>query len=175
MKIKKTFSILLAVIICACLCAVLFACGNDLPDNSEGVTVTLIVQDINGNELYNMELLTFKSALSDSFIEFEGLNVKGNQSYLGLYITTIEVGYLETVIDEEWGDYDIFVATATLNPVFPTVFAVYHNINDIKYKDIPEKKRTVNGETFYYSGVGVSHLPLFNGATYILTLEIYGG
>lgn len=173
---KKLLSMILIVLLVTAMAVSLAACKEELPDNSQqGVNVTFIVIDTDGTELYNKKLETKRAALADSFVEFEGLNVKGSNSYLGLFITSVEIGEIKLIKDDVWGDYEGFVADITLSPEYPVVFALYHDIDDIKYKDIPEKTREFDGKTYYYSGVGVSLLPLLDGATYILTLETYGG
>ncbi|MCL2675259.1 MAG: hypothetical protein FWE84_01535 [Firmicutes bacterium] len=176
MKTKRLSAFILLVCVFAVGVFLLSACGNDLPDNTEGVTIRLIVLDGEGAELYNKEQLTYKSALADAFIEFEGLNVKGTSSYLGLFITSVEIGTLMLIEDSEWGNYEMFVADKTLEPAgYDEFIAVYHDIDDINYKWIPIATYAHDGKTFFSSGLGVSFLPLFDGATYMLTLETYGG
>lgn len=173
---KRLFGILLVVLLAPIMAVSLVGCNKDLPDNTQqGVSVTFVVLDQDGAELYKKELVTKKSVLADSFIEFEGLNVKGSTSYLGLYITSVEIGAIKLIKDDVWGDYEGFVADKVLAPEYPVVFALYHDIDDVKYQDIPIKTRQFDAKSFYYSGVGVNLLPLFDGATYILTLETYNG
>lgn len=49
--------------------------------------------------------------------------------------------------------------------------SVYHSIDDVNLKGMGEKEHS--GVTFFYSNVGVSSLPIVDGASYYFALETY--
>jgi len=164
----------------ACMLAVgvfaLPACGDKkLPDNSEhGVNITLVVLDLDGAKLYEKQALTYKPSLYETFNEFGELQVRVTTSFLGAWIQSVAVG---EIIEDSNGfrDFSYFSENAKIEENFAEskYVAVYHDIDDVNLKDLYMPNLTYNGKEYYYSLVGVSLLPLLDGATYILKLAAY--
>jgi len=146
-----------------------------LPDNSEeGVTFTLIVLDLDETPLFEKEILSHKSSLYDAFNEFEELQVRATSSFLGAFVHSVAVG--EIIEDEnEFGNFSYFSESAKIeeNFVESRYIAVYHDMDDDTLKDFFIPNLVHSEKDFFYSGVGVSLLPLREGASYILMLAAY--
>lgn len=154
------------LLFCALAAAAFFsftACSG-LPDNSAGVTVKLIVLDIGSAKLYEKELSTKKSSLYEAFNEFEGLQVQTTSSLGGAWVNAV------SVVAE-----DGFTVQAKIQEDFlqNRYIAVYHDIDDAALKDAYGANLAYLGKDYYFSGAGVSLLPLRDGATYILKLAAY--
>jgi spore maturation protein CgeB len=172
MKLKRLVFALVAVLalsVCAFGAAACFE--DDLPDNSAGVTITLAVLDLDSTELFKKTQSTKKSSLDEVFKEFDGIQVDTTaSSVLGSWLSYVELG---TVVTDT--EYPYFSAERRLPAADAEnqYIAVYHDIDDAGLKDLPSYNLTVADKTYFYSNKGVSHLPLVNGATYILKLASY--
>lgn len=71
--------------------------------------------------------------------------------------------------------YGAFVnSVCALSPVGNQYVALF--VNDVQYKDTSAyalADKTVNGETYYYSGVGISAVKLSDGLSILFSLETY--
>ncbi|MDD4840168.1 MAG: hypothetical protein PHE93_05860 [Clostridia bacterium] len=148
---KKLGVCLLAIsIITICLCCFV-ACNNTGDANAKTVTITI------GETAYTLD--TNSAYLHDALIE---LKEKGkishyefSESTYGIYITSIS-------------DLDLSVQNSFI--------AVYHNIDDaslIDYTEYASAPVVLNNTTYNPSYVGVSTLPLENGAKYLLKVSTY--
>ena len=170
---KRRFGLwLLCLAVCA---AFAVACvDGGLPDNSGGATVTLTVLDADGTSLYEKELTTQKTVLYDAFNEFPELQVGATSGFLGAFVQFVAIG--EIVESENtFGSFSYFDEKKRIegNDADSLFIAVYHNIDDEKWKGYFSPDLTHNEKTYFSSGVGVSLLPLIDGSSYILKLSSY--
>jgi hypothetical protein len=172
MKLKKILIALLLIAVLLAGALSMAACQDNLPDNSSGVTITLIILDLDETELFNEELLTKKSSLYEVFNEFENLQISQTSSFLGAYITAISIGTIE---ENDYGSY--FSESMRLESGYENgsykYIALYHNINVASLKDAYVDNLTYQGSEYYYSAKGASKLPLNDGAVYLLKLATY--
>ena len=177
----KKVRLLLAAMLIAVLTMVcaggMAACVNPLPDNSDGVNITLYVLDLDGTELLKETLFTRKSVLYDAFNEFEGVQVRATSSFTGAFVEAVAVG---TLTETEFGGetFLTFTEQKRIEEDYGVnrFIAVYHDINDATLKGFfggASDELTHQGAKFYSSGTGVSALPLYDGASYMLKLAEY--
>ncbi len=171
MKVKKFLAVLLSVLALTAGAVFMAACKPDLPDNSAGVTVTLIVLDLDKTELYKKELETTKSSLYEVFNDFEELQVDSTSSFTGAFINGVAIGKIE---ENNFGPYFAEEKRIEGNFSDSTFIAVYHDLADESLRDTSGfYDIQYAGKTFYSSNKGVSQLPLIDGATYVLKLASY--
>jgi len=105
------------------------------------------------------------------------LQVQTTSSFTGAFVHSVAIGEIIDVKDDEWGDYSYFSEERRIAENFSQnlFIAVYHDIDDVKLKDISGlvENLTYLGKDYFSSGVGVSSLPLLDGATYILKLATW--
>lgn len=151
MKIKKIFAV---VLLLALLIAGLCACRDEIPDNSNGVEITLTVCGKDKSILFEKTVKTDKSFLSDVLKETEGLSFVFSTGDYGEYIESVDV-----------------IGKAKLEPASNEFISVFHNLDDPAYgeKGSPYNV-TINGTEYISSFAGVSSMPVFDGAGYLLML-----
>lgn len=168
MKAKKNITPLLFV--CTLLIGILLlsSCGNNLPDNSDGVNITLMVIDLDSTIKFEDTVKTTKSSLYDAFNEFAGISVQSTSSITGAYVNSVFSTETDASFSPVWKLENGYSGTDYY------YIAVYHDIDELELKDLSGYSEVlVFDKNYYYSGVGVSLLPLHEGATYILKLAAY--
>lgn len=145
-KSKFILTIALVLVLCLSLC---FVACDKTPDNTDNdlKEVVLIV----GNAVINAT--TEAQYVHDLLVE---LNANGDIQYEfenGAYgATVLKLNQLETTND--WSKW----------------IAVYHDIDDVTLYT-PGYNYTLNGDEYYSSSVGVSSLPVIDGATYVFVQQ----
>ncbi len=123
----------------------LFAC-DVTPENTGEKSVTIII----GDDTYTLK--TSKAYVHDALCELrdtQGVNYVFEDGPYGA--TIIGLNGLYTTVD--WSKY----------------VSTYHTIDDVTIRDMSSYATDfeMGGKTYYTSGVGVSSLPLVDGATYL--------
>lgn len=143
--VKRICSVL-AALVAVLACALVFAACDHSDANTGEVTVGLII-----GEAEAVSVTSDAPYLYDMLVEYcaeEGIALEGEESAYGFYITRIG--------DMVQGDgkYIMF----------------YHDIDDVTLYT-PGFDTERDGKTFFSSSLGVSSLPLRDGATYLIVLE----
>jgi len=176
MRTKVTKKLVIAVLIIAFTLGAAFlltACTEGLPDNSNGVAVTLKIVSLSGTELFSESLETKQQTLFQLLGECDKLEISATYSFAGAYLKSIAIG---EVVDGEWGPSFVKASEIAEGGNYANgdlvYIAVFHNVDKLEYKDLSGfiSDLTLNGKTYFASGVGVSFLPLYDGATYVLKL-----
>lgn len=158
MKHKRLLTWILAVVMVLWALACLVACGDDAGDSQilKG-TATVVV----GEKNYSVN---FETA------EFTNKNTAFN------LLTYLADNKKDFAFDCSFSGYGAFVNS--IGDVKPTEANQYVAlfVSDETYKDtsayaLPNK--TVNGVTYYYSGVGISGIKLADGLSVLFCLESY--
>ena len=164
-KTKKLLTIITVVMLLAVCFSALTACNES--DNSEKtVTVHFVGNDSYGYqiELFGITTTTHAANLHELMLELQKQNkvvYNYDNSTYGAYI--LSVGYLEDG------------SAKMLEPGGSEYVAILHSINEpdlIDYQNI-SKSFKINGKTFMYSYVGISSLPLVDGAGYAFYILSY--
>ena len=124
----------------------LAAC-NEKGGNTEEVTVSLILGDADAVSVTTDA--PFLYDLLKEYCEENGLALEGSTSATGFYATRIG----DLAEDAAAGEYFMF----------------YHDIDDITLYT-PGYDLERDGKTYFSASVGVSSLPLRDGATYLVTV-----
>lgn len=154
MKEQTKRKILLIAVVAMTICAFAFALTACNPPAEEGVkTVSVIIGD--GSD--PLSLTTESAYLYDALVELcekEGLTLSAK--------------------DGAWGKTVYQIGDLIGDPTMATsAIMFYHDIDDITLYD-PKYDVTVGGQTYHSSSLGVSSLPVRDGATYLIRLEYFG-
>ncbi|MDR3215901.1 MAG: hypothetical protein LBT55_00610 [Clostridiaceae bacterium] len=153
-KFKNLAALFVAIAITATLVFAFTACGTN--EKTEPVSVTVIIGEktleVETNADKVIDLLTdLKNEGKISAFVYSG-------SKYGAYVTE-----LDALKEDALGGVYI---------------AVYHNIDDIGLHDFDAVDysvitKEINGNTYFFSGVGISLLPVEEGAVYVFQAETY--
>lgn len=160
MNSKKVFSLVLVLILVTATLLTLTACfDDDPPDNSAGAKITLVVCDMDKSVLLEEEFSTEKSYLH------ELLEEDSVKSKVSVSTTTGQWGeYIESVN---------IVGKKTLTPKDESQsIMVYHTIADDATlgEAASDYNVKISNTTYISSFVGISALPIKEGARYLLLL-----
>ena len=157
---RKILAVLLTVaMLIACL-AIFAAC--DKQDNSEKtVVVHFVGNDSKGypTDLFSITTTTTKTNLHELMVELEKdkkVAYEYAESTYGAYIT--KVGFIKDGTETNFEE----------DKIKKQYIMILHSINEpdlIDYSNVA-KSFEIEGKTFMYSALGVSSLPLKNGAEY---------
>lgn len=143
--VKQICSILAALVAVLACAFVFFAC--DRPDANTGeVTISFIIGDAEPAE-FSTDAPYVYDALAD-FCEENGIALEGTWSEYGFFMTRL----------------------GNLKPEGSQWIAFYHDIDDITLYD-PQHNMDFDGKTWFSSSLGVSSMPLRDGATYLFVLQ----
>ncbi|MDR0855489.1 MAG: hypothetical protein LBN25_03875 [Christensenellaceae bacterium] len=167
MKKTKFTIFLVAVIAALSTVFALSACGKEeAPDNSEGVSITVVV--LQGDAvLFNKTAETTQSYLRDAITaDFTEIGLVGTESEYGFWTEKVNIVlYFDTPNAE----------TSSLDPKSADEFiAYYSSIDDPLYTSTEFGTKLYDGKTFASNALGVSEMPVFNGAIYIITVATFG-
>lgn len=163
-KTKRLLTVVVAVALLVVCISVFAAC--DKTDSGEKTVVVRFVGngEYGQTELFNVTATTQTANLHELMIELQKQNkvvYNFSDSSYGAWI--LSVGY----VDGE--------TTKMLEPGGSEYVAILHSINEpdlIDYSNI-SKSFKLNGKTFMYSYVGISSLPLIDGAEYAFYILSY--
>lgn len=145
---KRTFAkrlcLALSVLVLACGCVVFAAC-NDEDARGEEAVISVIIGDGEAASV-TTDAKYLYGALKD-LCEKEGIPLEGEDGAYGFYLTRIG--------DLVQGD--------------GAYIMLYHDIDDVTLCT-PGYNYEVGGKTFFSSSLGVSSLPVVDGATYLIVL-----
>ena len=128
--------------------ALMLAACDEKGGNTEEVTVSLILGDADAVSVTTDA--PFLYDLLKEYCEENGLALEGSTSATGFYATRIG----DLAEDAAAGEYIMF----------------YHDIDDITTPGCDLER---DGKTYFSASVGVSSLPLRNGATYLVTVTSF--
>lgn len=157
---KKILILLLALTICFSL----FACKDKANNNDDVVkSVTLLVVDINNNELAKYEREVTLQHLSDLFYTLAN---EENSTF---------------AYDASTSAFGQFVNNITVSQsvgLFPNAgnnefCAFYHSIEDAKYIDHSINSITYDNKEYHASGYGINGIPLVDNAYYLFTIKTW--
>jgi hypothetical protein len=153
-NLKKIAAILSAVVMIAALLLAFAACI-DNPYKTEPVSVTVIVGE------KNLTVETTAGKVRDLLTELKAAGEISAFEYAGS-----KYGAYVTEIDALKGD-----------SLQGTYIALYHDIDDMALQDFASDysilTKDIGGKAYFYSGLGISLLPVEEGATYVFVLESF--
>ena len=162
-KTKRLLTVIIAVALLV-VCISVFAACDKTDTGEKTVVVRFVGNDAYGpTELFNVTATTQSANLHELMIELQKQNkvvYNFSDSSYGAWI--LSVGY----VDGE---------TKMLEPGEGEYVAILHSINEpdlIDYSNV-SKSFKLNGKTFMYSYVGISSLPLIDGAEYAFYILSY--
>lgn len=152
MKNRRLFALLLTVCLMVCAVSVLVAC-EDMPLTG---TVTLTV----GDKAYTVDLQTAKMYTNNNVLDAMEYLASQNSDFTYTGSFSGYGAFISTVGGLELGERQ-----------YVALF-----VSDAQYKDTSAyclADKTIDGTTYYYSGVGVSGLKLVDGLKVLFVVESY--
>ena len=162
MKLKKSL-----MLFAICFAFISLLSFNACTPKGTGGTITVIILNQSSAAIFEKEFTTGQTTLYKALGECEELEISATFSFAGAFLNGIAV----RTVEEGAGGIYYFNKTAEMRAAGNSFIAVYHDIDDIKYKDSYMSDLIYNSKTYFASGWGVSSLPVYNGVTYILRLE----
>ena len=160
-KTKRLLTVIIAVALLV-VCISVFAACDKTDTGKKTVVVRFVGNDAYGpTELFNVTATTQSANLHELMIELQKQNevvYNFSDSSYGAWI--LSVGY----VDGE---------TKMLEPGEREYVAILHSINEPDLIDHKSNSFELNGTTFRYSYVGISSLPLIDGAQYAFYILSY--
>ena len=160
-KTKRLLTVIIAVALLV-VCISVFAACDKTDTGEKTVVVRFVGNDAYGpTELFNVTATTQSANLHELMIELQKQNevvYNFSDSSYGAWISS--VGY----VDGE---------TKMLEPGEGEYVAILHSIDEPDLIDHKSNSFELNGKTFRYSYVGISSLPLIDGAEYAFYILSY--
>ncbi len=112
--------------------------------------------------------------------EYTTITVKTYQNYLSGLLSELQLRGKITYDSEPTADGTFIKSINNVVPQSASEFVgIYHDIDDVTLRtdqsNWPVPNKEYNGKEYYFSNVGADSLPVKEGHTYFLTLNVWGG